>query len=205
LCKPIWWETLTSTSSMRLEHIRSRIKYPKLLILISTFIIAVIFFGEARTYPPLNEFLISLGYPGTFIAGMLYAYGFTSAPATAILLILATEQDIFLAGLVGGLGALSSDLIIYLFVKNTFSDEIDKLRSRSTFFRQDDSKSGNILKKYLLIAVGGILIATPLPSEIGITLLASVKNLSTRRFLVIAYFLHTAGVFAILFTGSIVM
>ncbi|HEX7032709.1 MAG TPA: hypothetical protein VF172_06900 [Nitrososphaera sp.] len=191
---------------MRLRQVRSRIKYPKLLLLVSTFIIAVVFFSEARTYPPLNEFLVSLGYPGTFIAGMLYAYGFTSAPATAILLILAAEQDILLAGLVGGLGALVSDLIIYLFVRNTFADEIEKLRLRSAFFRQDDNKSGrNILKKYLLIAVGGFLIATPLPSEIGITLLASVKNLSTRRFLIVAYFLHTAGIFAILLTGSVAM
>ncbi|MEP0824183.1 MAG: hypothetical protein HRF40_01725 [Nitrososphaera sp.] len=190
---------------MSLERIRSRIKYPKLLLLVSTFIIAVIFFGEARTYPPLNEFLISLGYPGTFIAGMLYAYGFTSAPATAMLLLLGTEQNIFLAGLIGGLGALLSDLIIYLFVKNTFADEMEKLRSRSVIFRQDDNKSKNNLKKYLLIAAGGILIATPLPSEIGITLLASVKSLSTRRFLILAYLLHTAGIFAILYAGSVVI
>lgn len=183
----------------------SKIKYPKLVLLISTFVIAAVFFSEARAYPQLNDFLVSLGYPGTFLAGMLYAYGFTSAPATAILLILASEQDLFVAGLIGGLGALLSDLIIFLFVRNIFTDEIERLRSRSVFFRQNDgdTKSKNILKKYLLMAVGGFLIATPLPSEIGITLMASMKNLNAGRFLVIAYLLHTAGILMILFAGSV--
>jgi hypothetical protein len=57
-------------------------------------------FWEARAHPQLNDFLVSLGYPGTFLAGILYAYGFTSAPATAVLLILSVEQDIFLAGFI---------------------------------------------------------------------------------------------------------
>jgi len=159
-------------------------------------------FYEAKEYPEFNESLISLGYIGTFLAGMLYAYGFTSTPATVILLILAGEQNIFLAGLIGGTGALLSDLIIYLFVRNMFADEIERLQSRSIFFRQGSNKQKNAAKKYLLLAAGGFLVASPLPAEIGVTLIASVKDLSVRKFLVIAYLLHTTGIFAILLTGS---
>jgi hypothetical protein len=190
---------------MNQAGILSRIKkYPRLVILILTFIISAIFFTEAHAHPELNEFLISLGYSGTFFAGMLYAYGFTSAPATAILLILAEEQNIFLAGLIGGIGALLSDLILYLFVRNIFADEIERLRSKSVLFGKVNSssnKSGKPLKRYLMMAIGGFLIASPLPTEIGITLMASMKNLGTARFLAVAYPLHTAGIFMILFAG----
>ena len=61
-------------------------KYPKFLLLFITFIVAYLLFYE-RTYPPFHDFIISMGYVGTFLAGALFAYGFTAAPATAILLI----------------------------------------------------------------------------------------------------------------------
>ena len=91
------------------------IKYPKFLLLFITFGIAyLLFYGRASQ--PLHDFLFSLSYFGTFIVGMLFAYGFTSAPATAILLILAKEQNILVAGFIGGFGALAGDLIIFSFI-----------------------------------------------------------------------------------------
>mgnify|MGYP006977944986 CR=1 FL=1 len=68
-----------------------------------------------------------LGYFGTFLAGFLYAYAFTAAPAAAILLILAREQNLFLAGLTAGLGALLGDLVIFHFIRHFFSGEVQKL------------------------------------------------------------------------------
>ena len=67
------------------------IKYPKFLLLFMTFLIAYLLFYE-RTYQPLHDAVISLGYFGTFLTGALFAYGFTAAPATAILLILAKNK-----------------------------------------------------------------------------------------------------------------
>lgn len=103
---------------------RFKIKYPKLLLLLLSIIISVIYFYEGKTYPPLHNFLLSLGYVGVFLSGIFYAYGFTAAPATATLLVLAKEQNIILGGLIGGLGALLSDVAIFLFIKYSFADEI---------------------------------------------------------------------------------
>jgi len=105
---------------------KSLIKYPKFLLLFITFLIAYLLFYE-RTYPPFHDFIVALGYFGTFLAGALFAYGFTAAPATAVLLILAKEQNILLAGLIAGFGALISDLIIFNFIRYSFADEIEKL------------------------------------------------------------------------------
>jgi len=38
------------------------------------------------------------------------------------------------------------------------------------------------IQKYLMAALAGFLIASPLPTEIGITLLASIKNVTPRKF-----------------------
>ena len=48
-----------------------------------------------RDFSPFHNFLLSLGYFGTFLAGVFFTYGFTAAPATVILLILSNEQNIF--------------------------------------------------------------------------------------------------------------
>ena len=53
------------------------IKYPKFLLLFMTFLIAYLLFYE-RNYQPFHDFIASLGYIGTFLAGAMFAYGFTA-------------------------------------------------------------------------------------------------------------------------------
>ena len=179
-----------------------RIKYPKFLLLLLTFLIAyILFYG--RTYRPFNDFIISIGYFGTFLAGISFAYGFTAAPATAILLILAKEQNIFLAGFIGGLGALVGDLIIFNFIRHSFADEIKRL-SKEKIVLYINHKTPSLFKIYLIPVLAGFIIASPLPDEIGVSLLAASRTISIKIFSVISYMLNTAGIFVILYIGNII-
>src|SRR3989344_2325858 len=108
-----------------MKKILSKIKYPKLLFLLFTFVIAYLIF-TGRDFSPFHNFVLSLGYFGTFLAGMFFTYGFTAAPATAILLILAKDQNILFAGFIAGFGALVGDLIIFRFIRYYFAEEIEK-------------------------------------------------------------------------------
>ena len=185
---------------------KHKIKYPKLLLLLLTFVISIILFYEGKTYPPFNGFLTSLGYIGVFLGGIFYAYGFTAAPATAALLVLAKEQNILLAGLIGGFGALVSDIIIFLFIKYSFADEIKKLEKEKVvkFLEKEEEKFFGHHHKYVLASLAGFLIASPLPSEIGVTLMAALKNMSIKKFMIIAYSLHTVGIILILLIGNFI-
>lgn len=183
-----------------------KIKYPKFLAFIVILIIAAIMFYEAETYQPLHAFIISLGYVGTFVCGFFYAYSFTAPPATAILLVLSSSQNLYLAAVIGGIGALISDVLIFRFIRFSFEDEVESLKKEKIV-----KKITNLLKKifgkiyeHFITLVAAILIATPLPTEIGVTILASQKNLSEKRFMVIAYFIHTIGIFLVLSIGKII-
>jgi len=174
-------------------------KYPKFLLLFISFIFAyLLFYGN--TYKPLHDFIVSMGYMGTFMAGIMFAYGFTAAPATAIFLILAQEQNILIAGLIGGLGALISDLLIFSFIRQSFSSEIKKL-SREKIVRYLGSKTPNLLKKYAAPVLAGFIIASPLPDEIGVTMLAASKIIPLKVFSAVSYLLNTAGIYLILIIG----
>lgn len=175
-------------------------KYPKFLLLFITFLIAYLLFN-GRTNPKFYLFVVSLGILGTFLTGVLFTYGFTSAPATAIFLILAKEQNILLAGLVGGLGALLGDLLIFNFIRSSFKDEVKKLY-REKLIVYANHKTPSFLKRYFLPVVAGFIIASPLPDEIGVTMLAAFKSISGKIFLILSYSLNTAGILMILLIGK---
>lgn len=177
-------------------------KYPKFLLLFITFIIAYLLFNS-RDYGPFQDFIVGLGYSGTFVAGILFAYGFTSAPATAIFLILAEHQNIYLASFIGGLGALIGDLFIFSLIRSSFADEIKKL-TRERIVHYFSNKLPGIIKKYTLPVAAGFIIASPLPDEIGVSLLAASTVVSTKAFMMISYLLNTVGIFAIYLVGNLI-
>ncbi len=177
-----------------------KLKYPKFSLFILS-IIAAYFIFDGRKALVFDNALLSLGYFGTFITGMLYSYGFTAAPATAIFLILAKEQNIFIAGLMGGLGALFSDLLIFKFIRYSFLDEIEKLRDEK-IFRTINGGIPELVKSLFFPLLAAFIIASPLPDEIGVTLIAASTRISTRTFSIISFVLNTFGIFAILGIGA---
>jgi uncharacterized membrane protein YdjX (TVP38/TMEM64 family) len=116
------------------------------------------------------------------------------------LLVLVKEQNLLLAGLIAGIGALISDTILFFFVKHGFSDEVEKL-SKERVVRTVNRWIPDSVRVYLLATLAGILIASPLPTEMGIMLLASIKNMSTRKFIILVYLLHAGAIFIILLIG----
>lgn len=183
-----------------------KLKYPKLLFLLMTFILAYFLFA-GRNFRVLQDALQLLGYFGTFIAGLLFAYGFTAAPATAILLILAKEQNILIAGLIAGLGALTGDWIIFRLIRSTFSDEINSLSngiSNGKMMKAINHTIPSIIKKHLLMVIAGFIIASPLPDEIGVSLMATSRHISPKLFTILSYLLNTIGIFLVLYIGRLI-
>lgn len=179
---------------------RKAIKYPKLALLAATFILGYIFLVDSQL-DGLRHSLSGLGYAGTFIAGLFFAYGFTSAPATAALLVLGRGQDIFLTAIIGGLGALVADTIIFRFIRHSFADEIKRL-SRDSMVTGISAALPRPVLKYIVPVLGGFIIASPLPDEIGVSLLAASTNVSGKAFTAISFALNTAGIFALLLLGN---
>ena len=179
---------------------KMNLKYPKFSLLTLTIIAAYLIF-DGRNVLVFDDALLSLGYFGTFITGIFYAYGFTAAPATAIFLILAKEQNILIAGLIGGLGALLSDLLIFKFIRHSFSDEIEKLRNEKLFMAINWTIPKQV-KSFFFPVLAAFIIASPLPDEMGVPLMAASTRISARAFSAISFSLNTFGIFMILLIGS---
>lgn len=176
------------------------LKYKKLMLLLLSFVIAYFLFA-GRDVSLFKSLLSRFGYFGTFFAGVFFTYGFTAAPATAVLLILAKQQNIFLATVVGGFGALIGDLLIFQFVRFELWYEL-KLLGKEKIFSEIKLRIPAFFKKYLVPVLAGFIIASPLPDEIGVALLAGSTNISTKLFSVISFSLNALGIFLILAIGA---
>ncbi|NYZ77340.1 hypothetical protein H0O02_03425 [Candidatus Micrarchaeota archaeon] len=179
-----------------------RLKYPKLILFLVSIIIGFLIFKEASV-DGVHEYLLAIGYFGIFLAGFFYVYGLTSVPATVLLLILAKDQNLFPAVLAASLGALLADIILFMFVRYEFKDEINKLPTKK-FFKSKDKSLPHRIEKFLYMVAAAFLIGSPLPTEIGITMMASVTEMSAKKFAIIAYLLHTAAIALILMAGRMI-
>lgn len=179
------------------------VKYPKIILLVATTVAAGFLFQDESVQSFFHG-LGDLGYVSAFLGGALFAFGFGAPFGVALLATIANDVNILLAGCVGGLGALLSDYLLFKFIRMTFQDEIDKFRDSKAF----GIFNGLVMKKmpprlayYISMGVAGIIIASPLPDEIGVTLLASLTAVKERVFMVVAFSLNTLGILAVLGAG----
>lgn len=177
-----------------------KIKYPKLIILLLTFVLAYFIFA-GREMLAFKEILGSLGYFGTFITGIMFAYGFTAGPATAIFLILGSEQNIILAGIIGGFGALCGNYITFKIIRKGFNDELERLK-KEKFIMKINGSIPHRLAHILIVVFAGLIIASPLPDEIGVSIIALDRKIPLKLFTLISFTLSTAGILIILWIGS---
>jgi uncharacterized membrane protein YdjX (TVP38/TMEM64 family) len=141
-----------------------------------------------------------MGYFGTFLAGLLYPYALTSAAGTGILLILSKGQNIIVSGVIADVGALISDILIFFFVKRGFSDEAQKL-SQEPVVRTINRLIPDSVRVFLLSVFASLLIASPLPTEIGVMLMVSIREMEFKKFVILVYILHAFAIFVILLIG----
>ncbi len=181
------------------KFLLSKLKYPKLTLYL-VFIALAYYFFTSDLFSKYVPFLVSHGYWSIFIAGLLFSYGFTTPFAIGIF-VFAEPTNILFAALIAGFGAFLADSIIFAFIRFTMMDEFARLkktkplRSFDSFFHR--CFSVNAQKTFLYI-IAGFIIASPLPDEIGVVLLAGLSKAHPGVFAFVSFVFNTIGIFVIL-------
>ncbi len=143
-----------------------------------------------------HEFLTHLGsagYAGAFVAGILFVSTFTVATGALILFTLAEYLHPLEIAIFAGFGSVLGDLIIFRLVKDDLSTEMKRLYNQfggRHITRLLHTKYFN----WTLPVVGAIIIASPLPDEIGVSLMGIAK-MKTYQFILISFALNMLGIF----------
>ena len=105
-------------------------------------------------------------------------------------------------GIIGGLGAMISDLLIFKFIRVSFEDEfknIEKEKISKNIEKIIDYRFGNKLRIYLMYIFAGILIASPLPDEIGVIMLSGLTKINVKMLSILGFILNTLGILILLY------
>lgn len=112
---------------------------------------------------------------GSFIAGMFFTSVFTTAPAIVALGEIANANSIVLTAIFGGVGAVVGDLVIFRFIRDRFSEHLMELVGHRKAGRKVSALLHLRFFRWFTFVVGGLIIASPLPDELGIGLLGFSK------------------------------
>jgi hypothetical protein len=149
--------------------------------------------------PPFHSAIMALsgaGYIGAFIAGIFFVSVFTAAPAAVVLLLLSQTMPVVSVAIVAGFGAVIGDILILFTLKQGIDTTVP-------YFPKEFGleKIIKILRhtkyRFLLTLLGGIIIASPLPDEIGLALMG-LTGLSPFASAAMTFVLNSAGIYFLL-------
>jgi len=176
-----------------------RFRYPKLLLFALMVVFAYLFFKN----PVVQGFIAQLdgyGLIGVFIAGMLFSFGF-STPFAVGFFVSYTPHNLLLAAILGGLGGVVADLLIFRTIKITFMDEFNLLKRMKpirAFNRMLKKDLSTKVRAYLLHIFAGIILASPVPDEVGVSMLAGLSHICEDVFVALCFVFKTAGIAVLL-------
>ncbi len=163
------------------------------LLIIS--LIVFFYFSNSDWLRALINYIGNYGYLGAFVSGIFFVSTFTIAPAAAVLFNLANKLNPLEVAILAGLGGMVGDYFIFRFFKDRVFRELAPLLKQfgGGYVR-------NIFKTPYFVwmspFIGAILVASPLPDELGIGLLGA-SRLKDWQFLLLVFLLDVAGVFII--------
>lgn len=134
---------------------------------------------------------------GSFIAGFFFTSVFTTAPAIVTLGEIAKTDSIIFTAIFGALGALVGDLIIFRFIRDRLSDHFMEIMKHEKWWRRMYHLIFHLKYfRWLTFLMGGIIIASPFPDELGISLLG-LSKMQTKHFLPISFIFNFIGILMI--------
>lgn len=169
-------------------------RYKNTFILIVS-LFAVFFAINTNLGKEVLVWISKLGYLGSFISGIFFVSTFTVAPSGIILFEMGKIYNPFLLTLFAGLGAVLGDYLIFRFLKDNVFEEI-----KPVFMKLGGTSLTRIISTPYFVwfapVVGALIIASPLPNEVGIGLMG-ISKMKNWQFVILSLFLNSLGIFLI--------
>lgn len=132
---------------------------------------------------------------GVFVSGLFFTSAFTTPLSIVALGELSLTVPVWTVAVIGALGAMIGDLIIFTFIRDTFQEDIEEYlkihphRKIQHFFRKR-------MFRWLTPCIGALIIASPLPDELGLALMG-MSRMKRRDLIVISFLFNFFGILLI--------
>lgn len=132
---------------------------------------------------------------GSFVAGAFFTSVFTVAPATVILGEIARSNLLWLTALVGATGAMLGDLVVFRFFRDRLAEDFLFLFGKPKSQRLKFAAHSRVFK-WIMPLFGALIIASPLPDELGLALFGITKT-KLRIFIPLSFAMNFFGILTV--------
>jgi hypothetical protein len=136
------------------------------------------------------------------VSGIFFTSAFTIAPASVALSHLAsTSASIGIVAFWGALGAMCGDLMLFFFIRDRFADDL--IASVKPSFAKHVLHSFHLgFLKWLSPLIGAAIIASPLPDELGLTLMGLSKT-RVAVLLPVSFVMNMIGIYGLVWFAHV--
>lgn len=168
-------------------------RYRYTIILIATFLTAWAI-GRLGLLDPFASNLAKANHViFSAIAGALYSFSFTAAFAVVLFSNLTlTQSEVVPLSIIAATGGLVMDLTLLRFIKGFMAEELTGHAKRVV-----ERFTNHKPVRLMLQVIGALVIMSPFPEELGLTLLG-ISHLSFWRILSITYILDIIGAYLLI-------
>lgn len=167
------------------------------LALISVSLVAAVALLRFGAVLRISGSASELAWLGALVSGIGYSSMFTVAPATIALGTLANQLPMWQLAVLGGLGAMIGDIVVFQFLQSAIS--------RMLVAWAHAHRVRNRIKirprlRWPAMVLGALIVASPLPDEAGLALLG-ISHLPIRWLLPLSFLLNGIGIAVIGLAG----
>jgi membrane protein YqaA with SNARE-associated domain len=121
---------------------------------------------------------------------------FTTAPAVAAILLIAQDEGIWLVALVAAIGSLLGDFVLFWFARDRLSYYLKELLQKEMSKRHVARIFHMHIFRWIAFVLGAVIIASPLPDELGIAILGFAR-LGSNLFVPLSFVANFLGLVAV--------
>jgi len=164
------------------------------ILIIAGSITFAVYLAQENLIPKLMEYVGFLPVEA-FVAGFFFTSLLTITPAGVAFAEMAQTAPILQLAAWGAAGAVVGDVLLFLFVRDAVSEDVVTL-FRGSWVRKIKAIFKSPFLAWSVPVAGALVIASPLPDELGLTMLGLSKT--DLRFLIpISYAMNFLGIFLI--------
>ena len=182
---------ISSPVARHLHHHWKRWPYKNTTLLVLSLVLVVLLIRIESITALINR-SGEFGYLGAFISGIFFTSTFTAAPAGVVLYNIADHLHPFEVAIIAGLGSMLGDYILFRLIEDSIFAELHPVikHLKKRYFR-------TLFKTpyfaWLLPVIGALVIASPFPDEIGISMLG-LSRMSKWQFFAVTFLLNSLGI-----------
>lgn len=160
-----------------------------------------VFLAQTDAFQYIFSLINGFGFLGIIGIGFFFTSVFTVPPAIVALGQLSLIYPPVAVVLLGALGAVIGDYLLFRFVKDRISTDISYFLRNSTRYRRLMRLATQERFRYVALVFALFIIASPLPDETALTLLG-VSHSRLRDVLIVMYIANALGVAVIVLAAQ---